>query len=192
MEVKIKRIILIVPLIIIVCCSMTSFSVGKKFNDEKDEILWSKNRKLTWEDFKGIPDRTDSLTVAGTTSTIKFEYSTTKNMITNYKLQSIFIKSKSWTITNSIQLLAHEQLHFDITELYARKIRKSFDSLRMRKNYNEENYTSIYNSNIVKSHDLNKLYDNEVFGNNINQNQWIKKISNEILKLRKYECLPDD
>lgn len=189
---KIKRVILIVPLIIIVCCSMINFSVGKKFSDQNDEILWSKNRKLTWEDFKGIPDRTDSLIVAGTTSTIKFEYSTTKNMITNYKLESIFIKSKSWSVTNSVQLLAHEQLHFDITELYARKIRKSFDSLRMRKNYNEGNYTLIYNSNIMKSHDVNKLYDSEVFGNNINQNQWIKKISNEILKLKKYEYVSSD
>ncbi|TPG38197.1 DUF922 domain-containing protein [Flavobacterium pectinovorum] len=171
---------------------MTNFSVGKKFNEEKDEILWDKNRKLTWEDFKGMPDGSDSLIVAGTTSTIKFEYSTTKNMITNYKLVSIFIKSKSWSITNSIQLLAHEQLHFDITELYARKIRKSFDSLRIKKNYDKENYTLIYNSNILKSQDLNKLYDSEVFGNNINQNKWIKKISNEILKLKKYEYLSND
>ncbi|CAI2767896.1 hypothetical protein [Flavobacterium collinsii] len=179
--------IFIVSLIIVLCCSMTNFAIEKKNNDENDEILWSKSKKLVWEDFKGIPDTVGSIMLAETTSTIKFEYNVTNNVLTSYKIESIFIKSRSWTITNDMQLLAHEQLHFDITELYARKIRKAFDSLRIRKNFNEENYSLIYNSNILKRNDLNKLYDSQVYGNNIRQNQWIKRVKNEVLKLNKYE-----
>lgn len=186
--------IFIISLIIVLCCSMTNFSIEKKFIDENDEILWSYDRKLNWEDFKGVPDISHSVlvTVAGTTSVIDFEYKTTKRMITNYKIRSIFVKNKSWTITNDAQILAHEQLHFDITELYARRIRKAFDSLKSIKNYTEDNYVKVYNRNIIQKNELDDLYDSQVYGNNIRQNQWIKRINKEILKLKKYEYIPND
>ena len=182
---------------VIIICSSTIPNYGyseKAYCQEENTILWSNDRKLRWEDFKGVPDTSHSVlvTVAATTSVIDFEYKTTKSMMTSYKIESIFVKNKSWALTSDTQVLAHEQLHFDITELYARRIRKAFDSLKSRKNYIEDNYVKVYNRNIMQKNELDDLYDYQVYGNDLNQNLWIKKISNEILKLKKYEYLPDD
>ncbi|MDQ6527683.1 hypothetical protein [Flavobacterium sp. LHD-85] len=188
--------VLLIFIIIICSSTIPNYRYSKKaYNQEENTILWSNDRKLTWEDFKGVPDSSSQsvlVTVAGTTSVINFEYKTIKNMMTSYKIESIFVKNKSWTITSDTLVLAHEQLHFDITELYARRIRKTFDSLKSRKNYIEDNYVKVYDHNIMQKNELDDLYDNQVYGNNMNQNRWIKKISNEILKLKKYEYLPED
>jgi hypothetical protein len=186
--------VLLIFVIIICCSTVPNYRYEKACSQEENTILWSNDRKLRWEDFKGVPDTSHSVlvTVAGTTSVINFEYKTAKSMITSYNIEAIFIKNKSWTITSDIQTLEHEQLHFDITELYARKIRKTFDSLRSRKNYIEDNYVKVYNRNIMEKNELDDLYDNQVYGNYINQNKWIKKISNEVLKLKKYEYLPEN
>jgi len=180
---RIIKEILILPLLIVMCCSNTSFYKGRVIN-ENDEITWSESRKLTWEDFKGIPpDDPVEFTVAVTCSTMDFEFHNTKN----YKIESKFIKSKSWTVTDDSKMLAHEQLHFDITELYVRKIRRSFDSLSIIKITNYSQYDKIYQSNIQKCHKYQDLYDNEVLGNHQNQQQWIKSVTSQLLKLKKFE-----
>jgi len=189
---RMKYKIILLPIIFILFSSISNYK--KDINDEEDRIFWSNNRKLTWDDFKGIPDTIGKsnlilTTVAETSSGISLENSNTNNSKNQYKIESIFLKNKSWTITNSLQILAHEQLHFDLTELYARKIRKAFDSLKIRKNFIEENYIKIYNSNIKQLNDINDRYDNETYGNEMNQNKWIKKVDRELLKLKKYEYI---
>lgn len=195
---KTRSIYLLLVLMIIICSSTSpDYRLNVKTNNEESDIIvWSNDRKLIWEDFTGIPDTTEShpilTTVAVTSSVIKFEYDTKNNMVIKYKLEPIFIKSKSWTITNDIRVLAHEQLHFDITELYARKIRKAFDSLQSRKNYIEDSYLKVYNFNLLKKNELNYLYDYQSYGNPTNQNRWIKKIGAELIKLKEYEYIPND
>ena len=174
---------LILPLLIVMCCSNTVFYKNAK-SDESDELVWSENRKLIWEDFKGIPPENPvEFTVAVTCSTMDFEFHNAKD----YKIESKFIKSKSWTVTDDVKMLAHEQLHFDITELYVRKIRKSFDSLSTKKVTNFAKYDEIYKSNIEKCHNYQDLYDNEVLGNHKNQQHWIKQVTNQLLQLKKFE-----
>lgn len=189
---RMKYKIILLTILFILFSSISNYK--KDINDEEDRIFWSNNRKLTWDDFKGIPDTIGKsnlilTTVAETSSGISLENSNTNNSKNQYKIESIFLKNKSWTITNSLQILAHEQLHFDLTELYARKIRKAFDSLKIRKNFIEENYIKIYNSNIKQLNDINDRYDNETYGNEMNQNKWIKKVDRELLKLKKYEYI---
>lgn len=185
----IKKSILLTSFIIILSSLSNYNDSHSSLGDDKDTILWSSKKKLTWQDFKGIPDTLNSIMLAGTCSDINFEYKSSNNLVTDYKVECTFIKSKSWTITDDAQILAHEQLHFDISELYARKIRKAFDSLKIKKNNFIENYTIIYESNIIKRNDLNKLYDSQVYGNNILQQRWIKKIESDLLKLKKYEYI---
>ncbi|GEM54970.1 hypothetical protein B0A58_11350 [Flavobacterium branchiophilum NBRC 15030 = ATCC 35035] len=183
-----KRLILF-GLIIIICTSVAKYSNFE--NQEDDKILWSSKRKLIWDDFKGaVPDTTVILAITG--YTIKLNYERLDNIVLNYKIENYFIKSKSWTVTTDTQTLAHEQLHFDIAELYARKIRKSFDSLRLRKNNNVDIYNEIYNSNISKCDKFQLLYDHQVSGNNKNQQQWIKKIGAELARLKRYEYNPNE
>lgn len=180
---RLKKEILILPLLIVMCSSNTTF-VKKQKSNQNDEITWSEKRKLNWGDFKGIPPENPvEFTVAVTCSTMDFEFHNDKD----YKIESKFIKSKSWTITNDVKMLAHEQLHFDITELYVRKIRKSFDSLGISKIKNYAKYDEIYKLNIEKCHNYQDLYDDEVLGNHENQIRWIKTVTNQLLKLKRFE-----
>lgn len=68
-------------------------------------------RQLTWEDYKGKPE-------AG--STIARSY--TGIVIEKDTAYAIFEPGMSWTKTNSVVTLRHEQGHFAITKMYAQFI----------------------------------------------------------------------
>ncbi|MEY3443690.1 MAG: hypothetical protein RLZZ519_1971 [Bacteroidota bacterium] len=91
-------------------------------------IVWDATRKLTWEDFAGPADMETS-SKAYTWSKISMGWDCEDGV---FKLTAVakFDKNRSWKkdiLTPA--LLMHEQLHFDITELYARKMRAHFAAL---------------------------------------------------------------
>lgn len=177
--------------IFIICTSVTKYSTVE--DQEDDRILWSSKRQLIWDDFEGdVPETKEPFVAAMTGYSIKLHYKRIDDIILNYKIENYFIKNKSWTITADTQTLAHEQLHFDIAELYARKIRKLFDSLMLKKINNFDSYIDIYNSNISKCDRFQYLYDHQVSGNNKNQQEWRKKVGAELLRLKKYEYIPEE
>lgn len=73
-------------------------------------------RTLSWSDFKGKPEKG---ALATTCSGIVIE---------GNKTVAIFYPYESGTLTNDVAALRHEQLHFDITQMYARKIKYGSDS----------------------------------------------------------------
>jgi len=90
---------------------------------QAQNIPWGEN-KLTWSDFKkhienGNPHH------AFTYSGINFEMKVINDTVIII-LESYFDPSQSWVHTDHQvdNLLHHEQLHFDITELFCRKMRK--------------------------------------------------------------------
>jgi len=85
-----------------------------------DEIKWSADRKLTFDDFKEHPPAATPW-AANTTSNIYFSYDETDGNLNHVFVYSTFIPSKSWMKKKLPEVLSHEQLHFDITEYYARK-----------------------------------------------------------------------
>ncbi len=94
---------------------------------EKEGIPWVATRKLSWADFRGTPP--ESRRVAATTASgISYSYRT-KGPSGQYRLEfevtALFYPRQSWyhrELCDSL-VLGHEQLHFDITELYARRMR---------------------------------------------------------------------
>ena len=117
-----KKIFILIPLLL----SLTAFQIGNYNFYNTPRISWKENVKLKWKDFKGAPDLStdlDALTDCG----IDMDYKTDaqgnwKITVTNY-----FDKKLSWAKdTSSKDLLQHEQLHFDICELYTRIARKRF------------------------------------------------------------------
>ena len=154
-----------------------------------DMILWSNVKKLKWDDFKGIADTTKSNAEAATYSEIIIVNNSLEKGCPKISIECNFIKSKSWTRSNEEYVLLHEQLHFDIYELYTRKIRKSFDSLNIKKNKDYQVYYKIYMEKCAKCDKYNDLYDNEVYFDSIKQKRWIKKIAVELNKLKRYEYI---
>ena len=93
-----------------------------------DEIAWKAARKLTWDDFKAKADDKDPLhALTATNIDMKAKC---ENGELKVKVESVFSSNESWTKNKkSERLLFHEQLHFDITEIYARRLRKELKDL---------------------------------------------------------------
>ncbi len=98
------------------------------------QIEWSADRKLTWNDFKGKPDtenfpNTLALTNSG------FGYESGVSMFKEGKIfvQSMFNTYDSWVVPEGRNeyVLRHEQIHFDITEIYSRKLRKELSDSKI-------------------------------------------------------------
>ena len=111
----------------------------------KDEptITWSESYKLSWQDFKGpILSNTDA--VATTASGITFSYSIKRSsdriMGFQSNIHAHFYPEKSWYKPNDADahILAHEQFHFNITELFARKFRDRVSHLKVSQNLESE------------------------------------------------------
>ena len=91
-------------------------------NDQK--IRWQKNRLLKWSDFKG-PIDTAAKFEATTFCEVYAKYNWTKKnnqYLLTFSTASYLdpFKSSSIKQKQTPQLLRHEQLHFDIAELFAR------------------------------------------------------------------------
>lgn len=106
--------------------------------DEADGLAWQSGSQLRWEDFRGVPPE-DKTVAATTASGISYTFKT-KGMPGEYTLDyeviAFFYPEKSWyhaELSNPVVLM-HEQLHFDITELYARRMRKMLSESTFSKN----------------------------------------------------------
>jgi len=100
-----------------------------------EKIAWDENQQLTWSDFKGTPDPTGGF-VASTSSGMSVSFSfKTRNGITegDHTVISNFYPEMSWFLPEKVSpyILKHEQTHFDISELHARKLREGMSSVEM-------------------------------------------------------------
>jgi hypothetical protein len=159
----------------------------------EESFTWEAERKLIWADFKGRPDR-NSEAVALTASGLTFGYSITtsnKNIVGfTATIEAHFYPRKSWYFKDKANayILAHEQLHFDITELYARKFRKELEG--MVTNNNIKRQLDQLHQSINEDLDITqKTYDFET-NHSINieaQKYWNDFIAKELQKLDKYK-----
>ncbi len=156
-----------------------------KQKTEKEMILWKENQPLTWDDFKGKPERR----FAAASTSYDILKTVNKNSV---EIKAVFFTQSSWKKTSWIndQVLAHEQKHFDIVELYARKLRKqiketkftSFEDLKTK-------VESLYDVNDKEMDKYQDLYDEETDGsmNGDQQRAWQAKIMKEIKALDVYK-----
>jgi len=156
-------------------------------------IAWQDHRPLTWEDFQSNPDRY-SEAVASTASGITFSYSlkTANNAVVafTYKVKADFYPHKSWYISGkeNSYLLAHEQIHFDITELHARKLRKALSALSVNAENNSQ--LKMWHGKMEKqSEAMQQAYDEETNHsiNPLEQKRWAAFIETELKKLDAYK-----
>jgi len=108
--------------------SLTLGLNGDAFAKVSDDVFWSAEHPLQWADFQGIPDYENDFVKALTASSIRYSYGC-ENGYVSYHIESVFKKSQSWVKeeARTTYHLSHEQLHFDITELFARKLNDALD-----------------------------------------------------------------
>ena len=100
-----------------------------------DIIVWSAERKLTWDDFKARPP-SGSLGGARAALGFGFTFGCRDNQL-QVHVAARFHPQQSWVTYRIISSglasrvgLQHEQTHFDLAEVYARRIRKYFRELK--------------------------------------------------------------
>ena len=159
-----------------------------------DEVIeWRDDYKLNWSQFRGQP-KTNTTVVAVTASGITFEYSVqeTDRQIVSFdaKVYAHFYPKKSWYIEEEgdSYILAHEQLHFDITELYARKFRKHISALKVSNNLKSQLrdiHERINNEWSVVQNRYDLESDNSV--NKEFQTKWNIYVKQELANLNAYK-----
>jgi len=158
---------------------------------ENEKLSWAENRILSWDDFKASPKKHLPYK-ANTNSGISFSWNATKSsdgIEINYEVGSNFYPNRSWVkeIEEVDYLLAHEQLHFDITELYARKLRKALESYNPGDKIKKE-LDAIYSEIEQQRRQMQTKFDKET-NHSINKEaefKWRIFVKKELEKLSDY------
>jgi hypothetical protein len=156
------------------------------FTQGDNSILWQEGSKLTWDDFKDKPNASSPYK-AFTESEIKTEMAA-KNTEAHISIKTFFDKNKSWVKNKTDELLAHEQLHFDITELWARKFRQKVSGKTFSYKTFQKEINAIQSDIYKGSKEMQTDYDKETQHSIVvaSQKKWEKKIADDLQKLSAY------
>jgi hypothetical protein len=163
------------------------------FVQDDPTISWDSKRKVNWTDFKAEPRPHDNV-VAVTASGISFQYSTTKfsggRIEYDFDIKAHFYPEKSWYLKAKVTdvTLAHERLHFDITELHARLFRREVQNFNFSQNVNAE--MDAINSSINEDlREMQRTYDTETKHSQDEDKQllWQNYISKMLDEMKQYQ-----
>lgn len=159
--------------------SILLFSVpllAKTQSASDDLLAWHAEKRLTWADYKATPDE-QSDAAASTASVLTISYNISSEGFT-YKIECKFSRTKSWVLHRSDYILAHEQGHFDIAEIFARKLNKKMGEYKFHKKTWQKDLDKIYQDIIMEKEKMQNDYDRET-NHSINkekQAEWLKRI----------------
>jgi hypothetical protein len=172
----------------------TKVSAHAVLLNEKEEnaelIPWQSERPLTWEDFLCAPKRnTDA--VASTSTSLGIAYHI-KNYVLTYEITCNFSKIKSWGLVKTPYILAHEQAHFDITEIFARKLHKALMEYEFDQSTYKRDINAIYQHIVAEKEALQAAYDRETdhSRNKRLQYEWLDRIDNILADTEPYADYP--
>ncbi len=155
---------------------------------DTDEIRWSQKSELEYSDFKGnVPG--NSPWAALTASYIYFTYSTTNGKISTLKVYASFKKNESWIKNARADVLAHEQLHFAITEYYARKLYNEAQQLKTQSG-NAAAANALFNAVNKECDQMQESYDSDTNHgvNTVTQEKWRVRVAT---LMKQYEPYPE-
>lgn len=145
--------------------------------DKTEELIeWSAARRLSWADYKAKPDP-QSDAAATTTSYLGISYNINPSGF-SFKITCRFSKTRSWGVHKTDYILSHEQGHFDISEIFARKLNKRMSEYRFNKRTYQKDLDAIYQEIINEKIEMQNQYDRET-NHSINkekQAEWLKNI----------------
>ena len=164
------------------------FVAGVSLAQGKDEQLidWNASGRLTWNDYKARPDPAIDA-AALTTTYLGIEYNITSTGF-SYAIQCRFSKDRSWGLHQTDYILEHEQGHFDIAEIFARKLNRQMKGYQFNRNSYQQDLKKIYNDIMDEKENFQDSYDKET-NHSINkekQAEWLIKIKTMLEDLKAY------
>jgi hypothetical protein len=158
------------------------------FTDPVEKFTYKERPQLVWNDFKGVPPK-NAQHFASVNSGMGYHL-VSKNrdgkLATAIDVTTIFYPQLSWkknTKENNQDLLKHEQLHWDISELYARKLRAAYKKYIPQKNPKKE-VDYIFRKFEKERLQTQNAYDLETKHGllKVAQEKWSDKIREELFK----------
>lgn len=157
-------------------------------------IEWKKDKKLVWSNFKSKINNQHGKDIVAYTH-CGWVYSVIKSSspkgAAKVTINTILNEDKSWKDDKRINdyILNHEQKHFDIAEIFARKIRKEIvEKIKTTSDY-DRYFQSMYNRIVNDYKSFQALYDSvtEHGMNKEKQAEYDILISNELEQLKNYQ-----
>src|SRR5678810_1015402 len=110
--------------------------------ESADLIPWENDKRLVWDDFLCEP-KVGTDAVASTSTSLGIAYQLSNGEL-RYHITCYFNKEKSWGLMKTDYILAHEQGHFDITEIFARKLNEALQNYKFNKKTYKRDIGQIY------------------------------------------------
>lgn len=150
-------------------------------------LHWQADYQLQFSDFQGAPkpDRGSCSSHCTLGMDNKFDKDAQKNVLIEVSVHNIFTKNKSWIKKGDQKMLHHERGHFDLSEVYARKLRKKI----REEHLTYGNYRGVLHrlhQQTLKELDArrNKYSAETMIGNNEKaQEKWQQAIQQELREL---------
>jgi hypothetical protein len=156
-------------------------------------ILWSVNRPLTWADYQARPPARHDVS-ALTSYALSFDNNCDGGTY-HFRIVTAFLQDKSWVdpgvlvnATVSQWTLQHEQTHFDLSELHARKMRKAIRTIADPCRMTEDQRRALIAPFVAEDRDTQHRYDRETSNGQDRrwQSEWIRNVSTQLEALRQY------
>lgn len=178
---RIKKIVLMLSL----CLTAVLTAEAQNKTKEGNEIPWSVNRPLIWDDFKGSNAEANKSQAALVRTRISLDTKVSKDQDSVLVIiEALMVKNRSWKLrtTDSEYCLKHEQLHFDIAELFARKFRKQVSEMIPDKRTFNEKLSKMMKRIDKELSAMQNQYDKETNHSLIKEKQevWNKKVAEDL------------
>lgn len=171
--------------------------VTPAFNDStadveaaKEVIPWESDKRLIWDDFLCEP-KTGTDAVASTSTSLGIAYQLNSGEL-KYHITCYFNKEKSWGLMKTDYILAHEQGHFDITEIFARRLNAALQNYQFNKRSFKKDISRIYQAIVSQKEEYQKTYDAETdhSRNRKVQYDWFEKIDSLLTETAPFANYP--
>ncbi|GAB4290668.1 MAG: hypothetical protein Kow0068_16090 [Marinilabiliales bacterium] len=152
-------------------------------------VYWEERNIVTWDDFKKVKNlKGDEAAYIRVATHSEFEYqndSLTVTIRTYMDPKNSFVEKDN----ESDYLLKHEQLHFDIQEIYSRKMRKRIKETNLSFNSLSKELDIIFKEEMKRAEEFQNQYDKET-NHSLNkevQQKWEQKVIKELDNLSDYK-----
>ncbi len=152
-------------------------------------VPWSPKR-LTWNDYRG-QQPTGASEAAVTATSVAWGFQCVGDAFT-FHVAAEFFPERSWVnpmifvqLDSNLRTLRHEQLHFDITEVHARRMRRMFATLDRPCARTEDELTKLGETSLEAETAIQKHYDRETANGRdaVGQSRWERQIGEALREL---------
>ncbi|HEX8358217.1 MAG TPA: DUF922 domain-containing protein [Segetibacter sp.] len=149
-------------------------------------VAWKETNPLRWEDFSGKANDTSHFE-AESFAEVVYSYRFNNLYDFDFDVKAIFNRNTSWIKKDykSEALLKHEQVHFDIAELFARKLKLAFYNHVYSGNFQAE-ILQIFNTVKSEYHQVQQQYDDNTNHSLVTakQKEWETRIKDELARMK--------